>query len=122
MDDPAAVDAYLAGLPEPQQGMLRRVRALAREACPEATEGIYYRMPGFRLRGKLLLSYAGHTGHCALYPASTMVREALGADLAPHLTEKATIRFGLDQPLPEALVRRIVEVRVAEGTGPRGGG
>jgi uncharacterized protein YdhG (YjbR/CyaY superfamily) len=50
-----------------------------------------------------------------------MVREELGDDLAPYVTEKATIRFGLDRPLPEALVRRIVEVRVAEGTGPKGG-
>ena len=121
MDDLAPIEAYLAELPEPQQAVLRRVRAVIRETCPNATEGLYYRMPGFRLRGKLLLSYAGFKKHCALYPASGMVQEALGDDLAPYLTEKATIRFTADQPIPDALVRRIVEVRVAEGTGPKGG-
>ena len=121
MNDPAAVDAYLAGIPEPHRTMLARVRSVIHEACPDATEGLYYKMPGFRLRGKLLLSYAGFKQHCAIYPASGMVRAALGDELVPYLTETATIRFTVGHPIPDVLVQRIVEVRVAEGTGPKGG-
>ena len=118
MDD---IDAYLAAQPERHREMLSRVRAVIREACPEATEGLYYRMPGFRLRGKLLFSYAGFKKHCAIYPASGMIQATLGAELKPYLTEKATIQFTVDHPISDDLVRRITEVRVAEGTGPKGG-
>ncbi len=121
MDDIAAVEAYFDGLSEPHRGLLAHVRAVVRDACPEATEAIYYRMPGFRVRGKLLLSYAAHRKHCSIYPASGMVRATLGEELAPYLAAKATIRFTAEDPIPDELVRRIVAVRVEEGTAPKGG-
>ena len=120
MRDPA-VDAYLAAQPDAYRTLLEGVRAAVLEVCPEAAEGMYYQMPGFRLRGKLLLSYAGFRRHCSIYPASGAVKAALADELAPYLVERATIRFTPDHPLPADLLRRIVEVRVAEGTGPRGG-
>jgi uncharacterized protein YdhG (YjbR/CyaY superfamily) len=121
MDDPAGVDAYLAALAEPHRELLSRVRSTVRDACPEATEAIAYGMPSFRLRGRMLLSYAAHKRHCSLYPASRVLVEALGDALAPFLAEKATIRFTVDRPLPDDLLRRIVEVRVEEGAGSEGG-
>jgi len=114
MDDLATIDAYIAALPEPHRTMLARVRALIREVTPDSQEVISYQMPGFRLRGKLLLSYAAYKGHCALYPASGTAMAALGKELAPFVTEKATIRFTAKQPLPEDLLRRYVEVRIRE--------
>lgn len=120
MDDPA-VDAYLAALPEPHRELLARVRATVREACPEAAEVIAYAMPAFRLHGKLLLSYAGYARHCAIYPASAMVKDALGGELAPFVTEKATIRFTARKPLPDDLLRRYVAVRIRENAESTGG-
>ena len=52
--------------------------------------------------------------HCSLFPASEAVRAALGEELAPNLSGKGTIRFPVEAPLPEAVVRRIVEVRLEE--------
>jgi len=121
MDDREGVDAYLAAVPEPHRTMLARVRAVARDACPDAAESIDYKMPGLRLDGRLLLSYAAHRRHCSMYPASGMVRAALGEELTPYLAEKATIQFTAARPIPDALVRRIVEVRVAEVTGAAAG-
>lgn len=121
MDDSAAVEAYIAALAEPHRGLLAGLRATVRAACPEATEAMSYGMPAFRLRGKTLLSYAAHSRHCSLYPASGMLREALGDELVPFLAEKATIRFTAEHPLPEDLLRRIVALRVEERTGLRGG-
>jgi uncharacterized protein YdhG (YjbR/CyaY superfamily) len=114
MDDTAAIDAYIAGLAEPHRSMLREVRATIHEACPDANEAISYKMPAFRLNGRLLIWYAGYKGHCALYPASAMVMDALGEELAPFVTEKATIRFTAKKPLPADLLRRLVGVRVEE--------
>ena len=113
MQDPA-VDAYLAAQPEPQRAQLERVRAMVREVCPDAVEVISYGMPGFRLDGRLLISYAGYQRHGSLYPATEAMKAALGEELAPFLTEKATIRFTVKRPLPDALLRRIVELLAAE--------
>jgi len=114
MDDIAAIDAHIAAQSEAHQTLLRQVRAAVKDVCPDAVEVISYAMPGFRLRGKLLLSYAGYKRHCAIYPASGMAIDALGADLAPFVTEKATIRFTAAHPLPDDVLRRYVEVRVRE--------
>jgi uncharacterized protein YdhG (YjbR/CyaY superfamily) len=120
MSDTDAIDAYLAAAPEGNRPLVTRVRDVIREACPEATEAISYGMPAFKLNGKLLLSYAAHQRHCAIYPASGRVQEALGTELAPFLAEKATIRFTAARPLPDELLRRIVEVRVAEAAESQG--
>lgn len=120
MSDLDRIDAYLAALPGANRALLAHVRDVVRTMCPDAVEVISYGMPGLRLHGRLLISYAGYKRHCALYPASGSVREVLGDALTPYLTEKATIRFAPDAPLPDDLLRRIVEARVAEVLGARG--
>ena len=40
--------------------------------------------------------------------------EAYGDEIAPRRTGKGTIRFAPDDPLPAALVRKIVKVRIKE--------
>ena len=120
MDDIAAIDAHIAAQSEAHQMLLRSVRATVKDVCPDAVEVISYAMPGFRLRGKLLLSYAGYKRHCAIYPASGRAMAALGEELAPFVTEKATIRFTAKQPLPDDLLRRYVVVRVEENAAAAG--
>jgi uncharacterized protein YdhG (YjbR/CyaY superfamily) len=71
-----------------------------------------YGIPGFRLNGKLLVSYGGAAKHCAFYPGS-IVRE-FAKELKNYDTSgKGTIRFSIDKPLPAALVREIVRARIA---------
>ena len=122
MDDIGVVDAHIAAQSTAHQALLRHVRATVHEICPDAVEVIAYAMPGFRLRGKLLLSYAGHARHCAIYPASAMVKDALGEELAPFVAEKATIRFTAANPLPDDLLRRYLAVRIRENAEATGGG
>src|SRR5689334_4543196 len=46
------VDEYLAAVEEPARTTLRKIRAVVQSvAPPEATEGISYRMPGFKYKG-----------------------------------------------------------------------
>ncbi len=60
------------------------------------------------------MSYAAFKDHCSLYPASTAVMEALGDELEPYFSGKGTLRFRSDEPIPAALVRKIVRVRLEE--------
>lgn len=109
-----SVEDYLAALPEEPRAALEELRQMIRAAAPEATETIAYQMPAFRDHGRLLVSYAAFKDHCSLFPASGAVIGALGEELAPYFTRKGTIRFHAGKPLPAALVRKIVRVRLEE--------
>jgi uncharacterized protein YdhG (YjbR/CyaY superfamily) len=71
-------------------------------------------MPAFKAHGRILVSYAAFKDHCSLFPASGAVRSAVGEALAPYFTGKGTIRFSVDKPLPAALVKTIVKLRLEE--------
>jgi uncharacterized protein YdhG (YjbR/CyaY superfamily) len=115
------VEAYLARVPEPARSTLNQVRAVIRSAVPaEATEGISYGMPAFRYKGALL-GYAAAANHCGLYPMNPTVISALQEELKRYETSKGTIRFPVDKPLPAALVKKIVKMRVAENDSRRPG-
>src|SRR3990170_9056804 len=114
MTAPSDIEEYLAALPEGPRAVLQELRRTIAAAAPGATEAIAYGMPAFRLGGRFLVSYAAYKDHCSLFPASEAVRAALAEELAPNLSGKGTIRFRAEAPLPAALVRRIVEVRLEE--------
>jgi uncharacterized protein YdhG (YjbR/CyaY superfamily) len=110
---PKNVDEYLAGIPEPAQSTLKHVRAVIRSVVPkEAAEVISYGMPMFQYRG-MLVGYAAFKNHCSLFPTGSGV-EKFAKELASFSTDKGTIRFTPDKPLPDALVKKIVKARVKE--------
>lgn len=119
MAAPTSVEQYLAALPAAQRAALEQLRQTIRAAAPEATETISYRMPTFKDQGRMLVSYAAFTDHCSLFPASTMVVEALGDELKPYLSGKATVRFQAGKPIPAALVTKIVKARLEENAAAR---
>lgn len=115
MAGPATVDAYLAALPDDRRAGVEQLRRAINAAAPKATETIAYGMPALRSHGgQFLVTYAAYKRHYSLFPASGAVIEALGDDLTPYLAGKGTIQFKAAEPLPLALVTRIVEVRQAE--------
>jgi len=114
MAAPTSIEGYLAGLPEEQRAALGVLRQTIRAAAPQATETISYQMPAFHQDGRFLVSYAAFKDHCSLYPASSAVREALGDELQPYFSGKGTLRFQAEEPIPSALVKKIVEVRLQE--------
>jgi len=114
MATPTSVDDYLSALPEDQRVALERLRKTIRVAAPQATEKISYAMPAFEEEGRFLVSYAAFKDHCSLYPASTAVMEALGDVLKPYFSGKGTLRFKADEPIPAALVMKIVKLRLKE--------
>jgi uncharacterized protein YdhG (YjbR/CyaY superfamily) len=117
-----SVEDYLAALPEEQRIALEKLRKTIRAAAPKATETISYQMPAFKQDGRFLVSYAAFKDHCSLYPASTAVMETLGDELEPYFSGKGTLRFRADEPIPAALVRKIVRVRLEENAARRPAG
>jgi uncharacterized protein YdhG (YjbR/CyaY superfamily) len=110
---PSAVDEYLAGVAEPARSTLNKIRAAIRSAVPpEATETISYRIPAFKYNG-VLVWYAAFSNHCSLFPTSSVI-EAFKKELRGFSISKGTIQFPTDKPLPTALVKKLVKVRVAQ--------
>lgn len=111
-----SIDEYLAELPDESRRMLSRIREIIRAAAPDAVETISYAMPTFDMNGKHLVHFAAFKNHVGLYPTPSGL-VAFAEELRPYQTGKGTARFAMDAPLPEDLIRRIVEFRVAETTG-----
>jgi uncharacterized protein YdhG (YjbR/CyaY superfamily) len=109
---PATIDAYIAACPAGVRDKLQTLRATIHAAAPQAVEKISYQMPTFHQEGSLV-HFALHTNHIGFYPAPSGI-EAFQAHLARYAGSKGAVRFPLDEPLPLALVTRIVEYRLAE--------
>jgi uncharacterized protein YdhG (YjbR/CyaY superfamily) len=107
------IDDYLAPLSSDTRAALEKLRRDIRAAAPKAEECISYNIPGFRLDGRLLVSFGAAAKHCAFYPGALPVR-TLKDELKAYDTNKGTIRFPVDRPLPSTLVRKIVRARIAE--------
>ena len=114
---PETIDGYLAGLDADTRTALEDLRRNIQTAAPTAQECISYRLPAFRLDGKMLVGFGAAKKHCAFYLMSSSTVEALQAELVGYDTGKGTIRFPADRPLPEGLVRRLVEARIQENRG-----
>ena len=115
MTAPPTVDAYIEALPDERRAGVEAIRTAVNAAAPRATETIAYAMPALRSHGgQFLVSYAAYKRHYSLFPASEPVIEGLGETLTPYLSGRGTIRFPADQPIPTALIARIVEIRFAE--------
>jgi uncharacterized protein YdhG (YjbR/CyaY superfamily) len=110
---PETIDDYLAPLSEDKRAALEKLRRDIRSAAPGAEECISYQVPGFRLDGRLLVSFGAATKHCAFYPGAAPI-EAHRDELGGYDTSKGTIRFPPARPLPKALVRKLVKTRIAE--------
>jgi uncharacterized protein YdhG (YjbR/CyaY superfamily) len=109
------LQTYIAALPADARRHVQELRAAIRAAAPDAVESFSYGMPAFTLDGKRFVWYAAWKRHSSFYPLSKTAARALSAELEGYETSgKGTIRFRLDEPLPTALVRRLVEARIAE--------
>lgn len=109
---PKNIDEYVASFSPEVQSILEKIRQTIKEAAPKAQEKISYQIPTFALMGNLI-HFAAFKKHIGLYPP---VRgdEKLQADIARYQGEKGNLKFPLDQPIPYALIRRIVKFRVKE--------
>jgi uncharacterized protein YdhG (YjbR/CyaY superfamily) len=108
---PKSVDEYLAGIPEPARSTLNKIRAAIRSSVPpETTETISYGMPAFKYK-KVLVWYAAFSNHCSFFPTASVI-EAFKEELTRFSTSKGTIQFPIDRPLPTALVRKMVKMRL----------
>jgi uncharacterized protein YdhG (YjbR/CyaY superfamily) len=108
------VDRYLAALDEPKRSTLEALRRSILGVVPEAEQCISYGMPAFKVGGKTVAGFAAFKNHLSYLPHSGSVLATLGSDLASYETSKGALRFAVDEPLPEHLVRKLLMTRMRE--------
>ncbi len=107
------IDEYIRSFPLDVQVILEKMRKAVREAAPEASEAISYRIPAFRMNGKTLVYFAAFKHHIGFYPVSSGI-EAFKKELFSYKQGKGSVRFPLDKPIPYELVKKIVRFRIAK--------
>lgn len=104
------IDDYLANVPEPKRSTLEALRRSILEVIPEAEQCISYGMPAFRVEGKVLAGFAAFKNHLAYLPHSGRVFQEI-PELESYTKTTGSLHFEIDTPLPDQLVRRLIEVR-----------
>jgi uncharacterized protein YdhG (YjbR/CyaY superfamily) len=80
------------------------------KAAPGAVEYFAYGLPGFKYQGRPLGYFGAAKTHLALYGLS---RHGFEKELAPYDTDKGTIRFQPEKPVPAELITKLIQVRMA---------
>jgi len=107
-----SIDQYVAAFPPEVRAILERIRDTIRKAAPKAREIISYRMPAFAMSG-ILVYFAAFKKHIGLFPPVSGDAR-LEKSLARYAGPKGNRQFPLDEPIPYALIGRIVRLRVKQ--------
>lgn len=114
---PTSIDDYLARVPADRRAALEHLRRTIHSILPNVEECISYSMPAFRHEGHVVAGFLARSTGCSYYPFSGTTLGTLAAELSAYSQTKSALHFGVDTPLPKALVRRLLTARVAESAG-----
>jgi len=106
------VDSYIKSFPAETQRLLKQIRAIIKNAAPEAEESISYHMPAYKYKG-VLVYFGGYNHHIGFYPTPSGVT-AFRKELKNYTCAKGSIQFPINEPLPLQLISDIVAFRVEE--------
>jgi uncharacterized protein YdhG (YjbR/CyaY superfamily) len=108
------ISECLRAVDEPQRGTLQTLRRTILEIVPEAEQGISYRVPAFRVRGKVVAGFAAFAHHLSYLPFSGSVLGQLADELQGYTMTKSSLHFAVDHPLPKTLVKQLIALRLHE--------
>lgn len=109
----ATVDEYLNTLPGDVRETLQKVREAVKEAAPKAEEVISYQIPTYKYLGALV-HFAAFKNHCSFFGVSKSLLQKFEKELKPFKISGTTIHFSVDEPLPAALVKKLVKERIKQ--------
>jgi uncharacterized protein YdhG (YjbR/CyaY superfamily) len=111
---PTTIDEYLAALDGDTRAALEKLRGTIRAIAPRAEECISYRIPAFRLDGRIVAGFAAFKHGCSYFPFSGSTLATLAAELKSYRQTKSALHFAPGKPFPVALVRKLIRTRIAE--------
>jgi uncharacterized protein YdhG (YjbR/CyaY superfamily) len=109
----ATVDDYVEAAPKDARAALAKLRKTIKAAAPKATEVIGYQIPMYKHHGHLV-AFSASGDYCTFTVMSPAVLRQYAVELKGYKLGKASIRFAPSEPLPAALVTKLVKARIAE--------
>ena len=107
------VNEYLGLFPADTQKKLKQLRALIKKIAPGAKESISYAIPTYKVNGSPLVYFAGYEHHIGLYPMPVNIKE-FKKELSKYKQGKGSVQLPLEEPLPTALITKMVKFRQRE--------
>lgn len=107
------VETYIDQFDGIVKDRLKTIRSIIKENAPEAEEMISYGMPGYKIKKKPLVYFAGYKKHVGFYATPTG-HEAFKEELSGYKQGKGSVQFPHDEEFPKDLIARIVRFRVEE--------
>ena len=112
---PTTIDAYLAMVSDDEKRTaLENLRKTIIAIVPAAVECISYGLPAFRLDNRVLVGFGAAKNHCAFYPWSGSTLNKFPDEITKYERTPGSLHFQPDNPLPEFLVRKLIEARIVE--------
>lgn len=105
------IDKYLQDVTPSQRKELERIRKIAKKIVPDAEETISYGVPTLKYKGTYLLYFAAFKNHMSVFPGGEIVGD-LKEKLKGYKLAKGTVQFTEDNPLPERIIKEIVQYRL----------
>lgn len=112
------IEQYIQQFPENVQEILRNIRKIILDNAPAALEQMAYGMPAYKTHKKPLVYFAAFKNHIGFYTTPSG-HSAFQEALAGYKQGKGSVQFPLDQPIPYALIEKMVQFRVAENEGKK---
>ena len=100
---------YIDRLNEAEKPILNHLRELVYEIVPDAEDAMSYGVPTYRYKGKYMIAFASNKKFMSIYPGGEAT-ELFKPELTSFKTSKGTISFTSDHPLPDSLLRNIIQL------------
>jgi len=85
------VDKYLQGIDEPKRTTLEALRRTILEVVPDAEQVISYKVPAFRVEGRIVAGFAAFKDHLSYLPFSGSVLPALASEFEGYTMTKSVV-------------------------------
>ena len=114
MNKPKDIAEYLAGLPADQQAAIENLRRQVKAAAPQVEEVIAWGVPQFKVNGKYIGGVAAYKKHVSFGPWGGWQSVMDESELEGIAHTGMTLQFTLENPLPDALVAKLVHGKILE--------
>ena len=106
---PATVEEYMEHLPAVAREKFKELRSILKSAAPDASEGLKWGKPVFE-SDTILFAYSAHKAHLSFVPTGPAMKP-FEKELNGYTTNKDSIQFPFEKPLPQKLIYQIAQYR-----------
>lgn len=104
---PQTIAEYIKAAPPAGQPHLRRLYGILKKTAPKAKEAMKWNTPFF-VEPRFLFAFSAHKAHISFAPMAKAL-DQFREELKGHDTTRNFLKVPYDEPLPEALIRKIAK-------------